>query len=242
MDITTGTRDKGVYVIRTVGTQTWAEDSWQAHGVRLDLRDGLQPLAVCKLEVAGTTAAEERGAKEAEAIEPWTRTLRYLAVVRRLRDQLDSARSLLAEAEEAEEYGRPMEGFEASALRAMATPQEREQADPGDDYDLAPLAQLVVIRLERQIAEGTRKALAFAPDPAVAPIHPAWTLPGLAGMPGDSLAQDVARGLVAGWASVRDLRDPLITWAISDAGLTKTEVQQTTGVSRSTINRLLPSD
>lgn len=240
MNITTGARDKGVYIIRTVGTQTWAEDSVQAHGVRLELMDGLQPLAVCKLEVAGTLAAEERGAEEAAAIEPWTRTLRYLAAVKRLRGQLDSARRLLDEAEDAEQYGRPVDEVDAAALRAMATPQEREQADPGDDYDLVLLARLVVARLERQIDEGLRKALAFAPNPAEAPIHPAWELPGLGGMPGESLAQAVARDLLAAWALVRDLRDPLITWAVKGAELTRTEVQQTTSVSRSTINRLLP--
>ncbi|MFF8100120.1 hypothetical protein ACF07S_10145 [Streptomyces sp. NPDC016640] len=241
MNITTGTREKGVYVIRTVGTQTWAEDSAQAHGVRLELMDGLQSIAVCKLEVPGAVAAEERGTEVAEAIEPWTRTLRYLAVVRRLRGHLDSARRLLDEAEDAEEYGRPMDDVDAPALRAMATVQERKQADPGDDYDLAPLARLIVARMERQINEGLRKALAFAPDPTEGPIHPAWELPGLGGMPGKSLAQEVARDLLAGWASVRDLRDPLITWAVQDAGLTRTEVQQRTSVSRSTINRLLPA-
>ncbi|GGV36817.1 hypothetical protein GCM10010293_40300 [Streptomyces griseoflavus] len=242
MDITTETRDKGVYVIRSVGTQTWAADSTEAHGVRLELMDGLQPLAVCKLEVPGTLAAEERGTAEADAIDPWTRTLRYLAAVKRLRSHLDSARRLLDEAEDAEEYGRPVDEVDASALRAMATPAERGQADPGDDYDLAPLARLIVARLERQIEDGLRKALAFAPDPTEAPIHPAWELPGLGGMPGGSLAQAVARDLLASWASVRDLRDPLITWAVRDAEVTRTEVQQTTGVSRSTINRLLPAD
>ncbi|MGA5670032.1 hypothetical protein ACPCTG_31695 [Streptomyces pseudogriseolus] len=241
MDITTGPRDKGVYTIRTVGTQTWPDESWQAHGVRLELMDGLQALAVCKLEVAGTLAAEERGAEEAAAIEPWTRTLRYLAVVRRLRSHLDSAHRLLDEAEDADEYGRPMDDVDSAALRAMATSQEREHNDHGDDYELLPLARTVVARLERQVDEGLRKAVAFAPDPSEAPIHPAWELPGLGGMPGGSLAQAVARDLLSGWASVRDLRDPLITWAVKDAELTRTEVQQTTSVSRSTINRLLPA-
>ena len=60
-------------------------------------------------------------------------------------------------------------------------------------------------------------------------------------MSGEGLAQAVARDLLVGWASVRDLRDPLITWAVTDAGVTRTEVQQTTSVSRSTINRLLPA-
>lgn len=240
MDITTEARDNGVYTIRAVGTQSWAEDSSEAHGVRLDLMDGLRVLATCKLEVPGTLKAEERGAEEAEAIEPWVRTVRYLAVVRQLRGHLDGARRLLDEAEDADEYGRPMDEVDASTLRALATGPEREQADPGDDYDLIPLARLVVARLERQIGEGLRKALAFSPDPAAAPIHPAWELPGLGGMPGPSLVQAVAGNLLAAWTANRDLRDPLITWAVQDAGVSRTEVQQTTGVSRSTINRLLP--
>lgn len=241
MDITAGAHDKGVYVIRTVGTQTWPDESWQAHGVRLELMDGLQPLAVCKIEVAGTLDAEKRGTQEAERIEPWTRTLRYLAVVKRLRGHLGSAHRLLNEAEDADEYARPVDEVDAAALRAMATSEERAQADPGDDYNLTPLARLLVARLERQISDGLRRALAFAPDPADTPIHPAWELPGLGGMPGGSLAQAVARDLLAGWASVRDLRDPLITWAVQDAEVTRTEVQQATSVSRSTINRLLPA-
>lgn len=241
MDITAGARDQGVYVIRTVGTQTWADDAVQAHGVRLELMDGLQPLAVCKLQVPGTLAAEERGTEEAAAIEPWTRTLRYLAAVKRLRGHADSARHLLDEAENAHEHGRPVDEVDAAALRAMATSQEREQNDPDDNYELLPLARAVVTRLEQQVDEGLRKAVAFAPDPVEAPIHPAWELPALGGMPGPILVRAVARDLLAGWASVRDLRDPLITWAVKDAELTRTEVQQTTSVSRSTINRLLPA-
>lgn len=242
MDITTGARDQGVYVIRTVGAQTWAEDSMQAHGVRLELMDGLQPLALCKLQVPGTLAAEEQGTEEAAAIEPWTRTLRYLAVVKRLRGHLDSARHLLDETEGAAEYGRPVDEVDAAALRAMATSQERGQADSGDDYDLAPLARLITTRLEQQIGQGLRKALAFAPDPAETPIRPAWELPRLAaGMPGQSLARETARDLLAGWAAVRDLRDPLIRWAVRDAEVSRTEVQRTTSVARTTINRLLPA-
>ncbi|MFJ3984382.1 hypothetical protein [Streptomyces fungicidicus] len=243
MDIATAPRDKGVYVIRTVGTQSWGEESWQAHGVHLELMDGLQPLAVCRLEVTGTLAAEERGAEEARRIEPWVRTLRYLAVVKRLRGSLaHGAERLLNEALDRERFGGPMEEEDSSQLRAMATAEELASATPGSEYEPhAPLARLVVARLERQIDEGLRKALAFAPDPAELPIHPAWELPGLGGMPGESLAQSVARDLLAGWASMRDLRDPLITWAVQDAGLTRTEVQQTTSVSRSTINRLLPA-
>lgn len=236
MDITTGARDKGAYVIRTVGDLKWpaGDGAWQAHGVRLDLMDGRKRLAVCRLEVPGTQAAEEAGEREAARIEPWARTLRYLAVVRDLRDTLAAVDSLtLRAADDAATFGGPSEA--ADELLAYAT------QDEADDVRGAPLGRLIAGRLRRQIGEGLRRALAFAPDPAVHPIHPAWEQPALGILAGESLAQAVARDLLAGWAAVRDLRDPLITWAVQDAGVTRTEVQQTTSVSRSTINRLLPS-
>jgi hypothetical protein len=42
--------------------------------------------------------------------------------------------------------------------------------------------------------------------------------------------------------ATRDLRDPPITWAVTAARITKTDAQTVSGVSRSTINRLLPTD
>jgi hypothetical protein len=42
------------------------------------------------------------------------------------------------------------------------------------------------------------------------------------------------------WADVLGLRTPLITWAARPAELIRTQVQQITSVSRTTINRLLP--
>lgn len=65
-------------------------------------------------------------------------------------------------------------------------------------------------------------------------------VPLTSGTLGSSLAQGVARDLLAGWAAVRDLRDPLVTWAVDGAEVSRSEVQATTGISRSTINRLLP--
>ncbi|MBL3664476.1 hypothetical protein JL475_00250 [Streptomyces sp. M2CJ-2] len=236
MDIATAPRDKGVYVIRTVGTQKWTEDTgtWQAHGVRLDLMDGHKRLAICKLEVPGTQDAEERGTLEATRIEPWVRTLRYLSVVRDLRSTLAAVEDMTwRAADDAATFGGPSDA--ADELLAYAT------QDEADTLQGAPLGRAIADRLQRQIGEGLRRALAFAPDPASDPIHPAWEQPALLGQQGESLAQATARELLAGWAIGRDLRDPLITWAVQDAGLTRTEVQQTTSVSRSTINRLLPA-
>ncbi len=42
--------------------------------------------------------------------------------------------------------------------------------------------------------------------------------------------------------SRRDLPDPLITWAVTTARITQTDAQTVSGVSRSTINRLLRTD
>ncbi|MEU6603224.1 hypothetical protein [Streptomyces flaveolus] len=54
------------------------------------------------------------------------------------------------------------------------------------------------------------------------------------------MAQTVARDLLTAWAQLRDLRDPLIIWAVNGAGLKQTEVNDTAHVSRSAIARLLP--
>lgn len=243
MDITTGPRDKGSYVIRTTGMQKWPEGdgTWQAPGVRLDLMDGRRRLAVCTLEVPQSDA-EERGAFEAERIEPWVRTLRYLATVRDLRDTLAALESLILRAEEEQYGGWKATPETAEELLRYATQDEVDAARAAGGIDPlgAALGRLVAARLGGQIAQGLRAGLAFAPDPTVVPIHPAWEQPGFAGMAGESTAQVVARDLLAAWADTRDLRDPLITWAVNDAGLTRSEVQQTTSVSRSTINRLLP--
>lgn len=256
MDITTEARAKGVYVIRTIGMQHWREGdgTWRAHGVRLQLMDGPTPLAVCALEVAGTLAAEERGEQEAQAIEPWVSPLRYLHVTNGLRSSLAAARRLLDEATYLAEEGGMLDRPDEEALYSMASEQEiadaravvRTQPVAGlmvetsaAETDRA-LAATVVRRLTAQVDKGLRCTYAHAPDPAAHPIHPAWEVPGLAGTAGESLARRLARQMLAGWASARDGRDPLITWAVREAELTRTEVQQVTGVSRSTINRLLP--
>lgn len=256
MDITTGAREKGVYAIRTVGMQHWREgdSTWRAHGVRLVLMDGTIQLAVCTIEVPGTLAAEERGEQEATAIEPWVRTMQYLHVTRRLRGDLDAARRLLEDAAAHAEMGGTLDQFEEETLRGLASDQEiadtvastrREPVlgmvveTPAAEVDQA-LAAAVVRRLTAQVDKGLRAAFAHAPDPAEHPIHPAWQTPGLSHSPGKSLATELARDVLAGWAAARDRRDPLITWAVQEAEVTRTEVQQVTGVSRSTINRLLP--
>ncbi|SOF02291.1 hypothetical protein SAMN05446589_9417 [Streptomyces sp. OV198] len=49
----------------------------------------------------------------------------------------------------------------------------------------------------------------------------------------------MTRELLSAWAGIRDLRGPLITWAVREAGMTRTDVHDITSVARGTINRLL---
>ncbi|MBZ6258881.1 hypothetical protein KVH22_25530 [Streptomyces olivaceus] len=258
MDITTEPRDQGVYAIRRVGRQQWAEGggTWQAHGVRLELMDGHATMATCTLEIAGTAAAEELGGEVAAAIEPWVPALRYLRVTDGLRRSLRHAQDYHDAAVDAAAEMYRLEGYQREGLYGMASQQEIDDAAaaarPADDFGLlagAPdsaeqdiaVAAAVVRRLTSQVDRGLRGVYGRAPDPAAHPIHPAWELPQPArGATADSLASYMARGMLAGWAAVRDGRDALITWAVREAELTPTEVQQVSGVSRSTIARLLP--
>lgn len=244
MDITTTARDHGIYVIRTVGKMTWAEGGgrWQGNGVRLVLMDGRKQLASCKLEVP-PSEAEERGAAEAARIEPWVRTLRYLAVVQDLQSTLLGVSSLAMRLEEEKDWAFKPSLELTDELFSYATREEIDAAQASEDpYSLATkLVRRVAERYRQQIEQGMRAALAYAPHPVTNPIHPAWEQPTSGELEGESTAQMTARNLLAAWANARDLRDPLITWAVQNAGLTRTMVQQVTSVSRATINRLLPS-
>ncbi|MEU3290516.1 hypothetical protein [Streptomyces longwoodensis] len=159
-------------------------------------------LAVCKLEIPGTTAAEEQGAAEAAAIKPWTRSLRYLMVVEQLRGDLDRARRLLAEAEAeaAGHYG--LDESDVEALRAMALAAELQQADSDSDYKLAPRgsrqpllqrAQLVLAclaspdegRLAKSGSDGRTKPEALAPRVNISRILRVHKASPAASRPGD---------------------------------------------------------
>lgn len=243
MDITAEARAASLYVIQQTGMQQWTEDhgTWKAHGIRLELMDGPTRLAVCKLEVP-QPQAEERAQAVAEEIEPWAPALRELAGIAEIRSWQARLLPLMAMAQETEREMWALEDYARDELLGYATPDEIQQAKSSDAYEWAglPLARLIASRYRRELAMRHRALLAAAPDVTDHPIHPAWEQPPLFGVTGVSTAQVMARELLAGWAVVRDLRDPLITWAVRDAGVTRTQVQQTTGVSRSTINRLLP--
>ncbi|WP_086732875.1 hypothetical protein [Streptomyces glaucescens] len=243
MDITTDTRETGLYVIQAIGMQQWPEGdgAWKAHGVRLDLMDGRTLLTRCKLEVV-QAEAEERASAVVEQITPWAEALRRLAAVAEVRSWLARMVSWMTSAEEAETHRWPLEDYVREDLIANATQEEIEQAKASQAHEWAgmPLAKLIAARWRGELAARHRALLAAAPDVATHPIHPAWEQPALYGVTGVSTAQTMARELLTAWAEVRDMRDPLITWAVKEAELTRTQVQQITSVSRSTINRLLP--
>ncbi|MFI6341108.1 hypothetical protein [Streptomyces sp. NPDC050535] len=244
MDVATEARDSGLYVLQQTGIQQWREDhgTWRAHGVRLDLMDGPRRLAVCKLEVV-QREAEERAAAVVDGIRPWASAIQALTAVRDARSHLTMMLADVVRATEAEEEARPLEDSVRDALLAKATPDEIEQARHAQAFEWAglPLARLIMARLRSELAARHLVLLATAPDLGAHPIHPAWEQPSPFHLPaGESTARGLARELLAAWAVTRDLRDPLITWAVTEAGVTRTETQQITSVSRSTINRLLP--
>lgn len=235
MDVTTTTRATGTYAIRATGMQNWAtgDDTWQAPGVRVQLMHGATPLASIKLE-APASKADDVAQEIADGITPWVKTLRALSIVANLRKQLAMAESLALRADDEAQWGLLSDD---TYDEIAAIVQEGDTTGPIG----ADACRQVAARLRQQIAQGQRLALAHAPDGAARAIHPEWKLPALAEFEGGSLARTVASELLAGWAAVRDQRDELITWAVRDAGVTRTEVQQITSVSRSTINRLLPT-
>ncbi|WP_157856035.1 hypothetical protein [Streptomyces aureocirculatus] len=237
MDITTQPSAKGIHIVRTIGDQKWAEDhgTWKVPGVRLDLRDGRQLLAVCKLEVAAQDA-EERAKTAAAEIEPWVTTLHALAIVDDQRSKLAAVESLVMRIEEEEAYG----WVEPTTLDELFAYAHQSEIDAMQKPGCSPLGVLITARVRGQISRGLRLALAHAPSPDEAPIHPAWEQPPIGELSGEPTVQRVARDLLAAWADVRDARDPLITWAVQGAGLERTAVQQITKVARTTINRMLP--
>lgn len=242
MDITTSIRATGIYTIQTTGPQQWPSEHdtsvWQAPGVRLDLMDGRHLLAVCKLECPPRDA-DELAARTTAGIEPWVPVLRHhLPPITTLREDLARVSPLMDEVRAYAQIGYPEAPGVIDQILPYATDEEIASATlRGDAEPLGvPLAEQVITRLRRSIQAGLRILLAHAPDPVAHPLHPAWQQPGRGC---EVTAQAVARELLAAWADIRASRDSLFTWAIGDAGLTRSEVQRTTGVARTTIDRML---
>lgn len=237
MDITTGVRDTGVYAIGEAGMQRWpaGDSTWQAPGVRVTLMDGRTQLAVIRLEIAASKA-DDAAQEVADSIEPWVKALRALAIVAGLRDELDSVERVTLRAQDEERWGR-LEDETYDEIQAMT------QSLGVDGPIGSGTCRTAATHLTGQIARGQRLALAYAPDLPAATIHPAWELPAQTlHCAGEPLAPTVAADLLAGWASARDQRDGLITWAVQSAETSRSDVQRITSVSRSTINRLLPNE
>ncbi|MFC8008706.1 hypothetical protein [Streptomyces cinereoruber] len=247
-------RDSGTYVILATGTLRWRESgtggessTWQANGALLRLMDGPRMLAECKLEVP-PTEAEERGEAVAAEIEPWAEALRQLAAVQEARDALWQADRLREEVlTELDFEPMPSDSLrERMAAYSTAADAQAVKDKVGDapraGQHYVMLLDAMMERLRGEIARGQRIALALAPVFGEASIHPAWVKPATLGQEGDSLAQAVAQELLAGWRGAQNLRDSLVTWSIHEAGLTRGRVQELSSISRTTINRLLPSE
>ncbi|MET9728453.1 hypothetical protein [Streptomyces zaomyceticus] len=249
-------RSEGVYAILGTGRLTWDDSqkgdwepsTWQAHGALIHLMEGRTLIAACKLEVPPTDA-DERATAAAREIEPWAETLLHLAAARRLRDELLSADRLRNELLTELEYEELpsddlMERMTRHSTRddVLVVQAELGAAKPQEGAHYVRLMEVIADRYRREIARAQRIALAHAPDFATHPIHPAWVLPASLSQEEEGLAQVVAQELLVGWRGVQGLRDSLVTWSIHEVGLTRGRVQEISSVSRTTINRLLPSE
>ncbi|TRV71241.1 hypothetical protein FKN01_32020 [Streptomyces sp. 130] len=245
MEVTTEARETGVYGLLSVGMQQWrvdADSAWQAPGLRLEVRAGREALAVIKLECSAGEA-EETAQECAAEIEPWVRTLRYLSVTDSLKTNLSMVQSTIEQArEEQEGWGR----LEADTVDFILGWAREDEFDRSQDlvgvYGLGlQVLRRIEARFARQVAEGRRRALAHAPA-TFDGLHELWERPpsGYRPLGPHSLPQWVAAELLTGWALTRDQRDPLLTWAVKGAKLSRSEVQRITSVSRSTINRIIP--
>jgi hypothetical protein len=231
-----------LHFVQQIGIQQWADDhgTWQAHGVRLDLMDGPRRLTLCKLEVP-QRQAEEWSRMAAQELESWAQALRELASVSDARGQLAQLVPVKVEAEDAGQNGWEAQDHVSGGLLGHATPAELGQVKSGDTSELAgtPLASLSAAHWRGELASRHRALLAAAPDVTAHSINPAWEQPSPLLAFGVSTAQMMARELLAAWAGIRDLRGPLITWAVQEAGMTRTDVHHITSVARGRINRLL---
>ncbi|MFE0773364.1 hypothetical protein [Streptomyces sp. NPDC058861] len=252
-DLDQAIRDEGVYVILATGRLIWRESgtgwepsTWQAHGTLLRLMDGPRLLAECKLEVP-PAQAEERGELIAAEIEPWAESLRHLTGVRDLREALQRADLLRQEVLTELDFELLPSDELIDRIAAYSTPADalavKEEVGPGprEGFHYTLLLDVVMKRLRREVAQGQRIALALAPPFGDISIHPAWVMPASIGQQEEPLAQAVAQELLMGWRDAQNLRDPLVTWSIHEAGLTRGRVQELSGISRTTINRLLPT-
>jgi hypothetical protein len=247
-------RDEGLYLSVRHGRITWSEGGgvWQDTGATVCLMDGPTLLAVSEAIIPSWGEAKEYWDRKAEGITPWARVLRSLRPLDSLRSQVESleaARRFLLD----DPHGH--DPYYVASIEACALPEDVEagRADvPGlpATLGLPPVppeaAQLwaavgahVLRRLRRTIDDYLRVALTLAPDlEAHGEALSGWEVHH---PPHDSesVAPMVAEELLAAWAVVNGQRDPLVRWAVRKAEVSKARTHEVSGLSRSTIDRLL---
>ncbi|MCB5181505.1 hypothetical protein [Streptomyces antimicrobicus] len=254
-------RDEGLYLSARHGRITWQEGggTWQATGATVWLMDGRLPLATHEIESPNRMDSEEWWEKQRDQIAPWARALRPLARLtgpRQAADAMQRARGSLEdgrlsgftsiEEELVDEIKAQALPEEIDAVRAETTTTESVLGLPPVEPDpiafWSAVAHRVISRLNRTITDYQRVALTLAPD---IEVHGAalrgWQCPRRTYGWGDgaSLATAVAQELLAGWAAVHSQRDPLLTWSIQCANVSKARAHALTGLSRATIDRVL---
>ncbi|MFJ3762977.1 hypothetical protein [Streptomyces sp. NPDC090080] len=246
MDLETQPQAYGFYVTQQTSTQQSSIDhgTCQAHAVLLNFMNGPQCLALRRLEVPAGEANNH--AREAiEEIVPWGPALAQLAVVLKTKSARAQMATLLTAVREAAAGDKPLHENVREGLIARASAQEIELAKASGEpaWDGMHLARLIAMRLRRDLTESHLALLAAAPEVNDYPLHTTWELPPeKQSLPGLSAAHNMARELLAAWSLARDLRDPLITWAVTSANVTRTDAQRITSISCTTMNRLLPTD
>ncbi|MEU2354388.1 hypothetical protein ABZ599_15720 [Streptomyces misionensis] len=255
-------RDEGLYLSARHGQITWQEGggTWQATGATVWLMDGRRPLATREIESPNRLDSEAWWERQRGQITPWARTLRPLARITGPRQAAEAMQHTRDRLQEGQRWGfGSIERELVEEIEAAALPEEIEAAraelptgpsvlglppvQPDPITFWSAVARRVVSRLSRTVTDYQRVALTLAPD---IEEHGAdlrgWQCPRHTyGWQGDGadLAAIVARELLAGWAAVNSQRDPLLKWSIGSAEVSKTRAHELTGLSRTTIDRVL---
>ncbi|WP_455355923.1 hypothetical protein [Streptomyces sp. SYSU K217416] len=246
----------GVYAVGSWGWVYYRErydtGVWKERGYTLRLMEDGRQIAYTEA-LCSRDEWEESARGDLDGIEPWLRTLRVLrggpqaAGVERLGDSIRATRHAAEELADVDAWDAVMTDFlgeYADSLTSAATGDEISAARlDGSRLHYGTLARLMVERLESDIRRSQLVALAAAPDPAAHPIHERWELPRpefFSGHAEDAkrVAPYVMWHLLAGWRATQDMKGNLLV-AAETAGVTKTEMHTTTGLARTTIDRLL---
>ncbi|MER7688813.1 hypothetical protein [Streptomyces sp. NPDC097610] len=255
-------RDEGLYLSARHGRITWQEGggTWQATGATVWLMDGRRPLATHEIESPNRVDSEAWWENKRGQITPWARTLRPLAQLTGPRQAAEAMQRTKDRLQEGQQWGFSSIEEEVEEIEAAALPEEidavRAEVPTGPSVlGLPPVppdpitfwsavARRIISRLAKTVADYQRVALTLAPDiEAHGADLSGWECPRHTyGWHGDgaSLATVVAQELLAGWAAVNSLRDPLLTWSIQSAKVSKVRAHELTGLSRTTIDRVLP--